>query len=544
MNIQETIKKTISEAVDILKQKGELAGIGEIDFEINHPEQKEYGDYSANIALKIAKNLKASPREIAEKIKTELLGGATAKLGYFSKVEVAGAGFLNFFLADGFVSSAVEKILKEKNNFGSSEYGKGKKALIEFVSANPTGDLHLGHGRGAFFGDTLAKVLALSGFDVTKEFYINDAKKSTQINELGKTALGKGESYKTEKLLKKLEMLKDELQTVKDEADAGSIVARELILDIEKLLEEKLKIKFDNWFSEQKELYDSGAVDAMLDFLKKKEIVYEKEGAVWIKLSDFGDSEDRVIVRSDETKSPTYLLPDIAYHKNKMERGFDVLIDILGADHQGHIKSMQAALNFIGYKGKFDALIAQMVGLKEEGERVKMSKRTGKIITLDWLIDEVGLDAARFFYLMKSLNTQMEFDVSLAKEQSERNPVFYIQYAYARLSSILKKAEEQGYDLNVNGYAIGAIEQEKNLALELIKFPEVAQNAAETYGLQAIPHYALDIARKFHSFYEACRVLGNEDKKTDESRLALIQAVKQTLSNTLNLIGISTPDRM
>lgn len=544
MNIQEIIKKTISEAVDILKQRGEFSGLEDIEFEINYPEEKEYGDYSANIAMKMAKILKMNPREVAEKIKMELLGGVTAKLGYFSKMEVAGAGFLNFFLSDDFISSSVGNILKEKNNFGSSDYGKGKKALIEFVSANPTGDLHLGHGRGAFFGDALANVLNFSGFKAKKEFYINDAKRSTQINELGKTALGKGESYKTEKLLKKLEILIDELKTTQSDTDAGSIVARELILDIKKLLEEKLRIKFDIWFSEQRELYDSGAVDAMLDVLKEKDMIYEKEGALWVKLSNFGDSEDRVIVRSDETKSPTYLLPDIAYHKNKMERGFDVLVDIFGADHQGHIKSMQAALNFLGYKGKFDALVVQMVGLKEEGERIKMSKRTGKVITLEWLINEVGLDITRFFYLMKSLNTQMEFDVSLAKEQSERNPVFYIQYAYARLSSILKKAEEQKYDLALEEYLIGKTEQERNLALEILKFPEVVESAAKTYGLQAIPHYALDLARKLHSFYEVCRVLGNEDEKTDESRLALVMAAKQTLSNALNLIGVSTPEKM
>ncbi|MBI3671427.1 arginine--tRNA ligase [Candidatus Azambacteria bacterium] len=542
MNIKNEIKIHILDAVKNLQNEGVFSHFEIPEFEVERPLEGAFGDYSANIALKLSKVLNLNPRDIAGKLKDEISRSDNGKI--FSKADVAGPGFLNLYLSDDFVSGKISEAKKEGENFGSSDIGKGKKILIEFISANPTGDLHLGHGRGAFFGDALANVLSFSGFLVTKEFYVNDSKKSTQILELGKTALGKGESYKTEKLLEKIKMLEGELSEAKDEADAGSVLARELLRDMQGLVKNKLKIDFDSWFSEQKELYETGKVDEIYDFLKKKGLIFEKEGAEWLKLSEYGDSEDRVIVRSDEKKSPTYLLPDIAYHKNKIERGFDKLINIWGADHQGHVKSMQAVMNFFCEKNKLEVFITQMVALKDEGERFKLSKRTGKIVTMEWLVDEVGIDSARFFYLLKSIDTQMEFDLALAKEQSEKNPIFYVQYAHARIASILRKAEEEGYDLDGAGYELSGKEEERKLALEILKFPEVIENIAELANMQTLPHYTLELARKFHSFYASCRVLGNENKNIDISRIALIKSAKQTLKNALSLIGVSAPEKM
>ncbi len=540
MNIKDIIKIEIEKSLDLLKDKGEFDFSDKI-FEIERPEDGGFGDYSSNVALKYAKEAKMPPREFAQKISENIKDN-----GIFKKVEIAGPGFLNFFLSDSFVFKSLKKAYDEGDNFGSSDFGKNKSVLIEFISANPTGELHLGHGRGAFFGDVLSNVLKFSGFSVTKEFYVNDAKKSTQINELGKTALGKGESYKTEKLLTKIEKIKDLLQDVKDESEAGSILAKELLKDIKYLVQNTLGIEFDNWFSEET-LYESGKIEEVYSFLKEKGLIYEKDGAEWLKLSLYGDSEDRVIIRSDEKKSPTYLLPDIAYHKNKIERGFDKLINVWGADHQGHVKSMEAVMKLLGEdEQKLQIFITQMVGLKEGGERFKLSKRTGKIITIDWLVSEVGLDAVRFFYTLKSIDTQMEFDISLAKEQSEKNPVFYVQYAHARMFGILNNAKESflNFDVSIDQLSLLSSPQERKLMLEVLKFPEVVKEVAVIKNTQTIPHYAMDLARRFHSFYSACRVLGNEDENLDKARLFLVKLTQITLKNALSLLGVSAPEKM
>ncbi len=536
------VKNIILTALQNLQEKEGFLPFS--DFDIKRPENEEHGDYSANVALKSAKSLKQNPRDIAETIKKEIL--SIDKEGIFERIEIAGAGFLNFFLSDNFFSKNLNEAIEKKDKFGSSNIGNKKRVLVEFISANPTGELHLGHGRGAFFGDALCNILSFLGYEVTREFYVNDAKASTQIQELGKTALGKGEAYKTEKLQEKIEKIKDLLKDAKDEAEAGSLLAKELLEDIKDIVENKLNIKFDNWFSEQKELYDTKKVDQVYEFLKSKGLIYEKEGAEWIALSRYGDSEDRVILRSDQKKSPTYLLPDIAYHKNKIERGYDKLINIWGADHQGHVKSMQAVMKIFGFENKLDIFITQMVSLKEEGEKFKLSKRKGKIVSLKWLVDEVGLDPARFFYLLKSIDTQMEFDICLAKEQSDKNPVFYVQYAHARIASIFKKAEKEGFSLGESLFDISLCkkEEERKLAFEVLKFPEIVEDISFLYNVQNLAHYTLNLAKKFHSFYNSCRVLGNEDESIDKNRLLLAKATKQTIKNALSLMGVSAPEKM
>jgi len=516
----------------------------EIDqIQIEQPEEKTHGDYATNIALKISKIVKKNPIEIAELL-TSKFKIQNSKL--FEKVEVVKPGFINFFVSKEYLQKQVEEILKESEKFGQLEIGKNKKVQVEFISANPTGPLHIGNGRGAFFGDTISNILGKAGYKVTREYYINDAKANTQIKILGQTALGKGVTYLTENLESRIKNLKTKLKNVSDEGEAGHLLAQEVHKDIKDFIQNKLKIKFDNWVSEEN-LYKEKKVEKIFEWLKNKNLVYQKEGAWWLKTSEFGDTKDWVIIR--ETGEPTYLLSDVAYHKDKFERDFQKIINIWGADHQGHVAKMKAVAKILGYKGNLDILISQMVRLKGG---IKISKRKGQVINLEWLIDEVGLDAARFFYLIKSLDTQMEFDVELAKEKSEKSPVYYVQYAHARICSILRKVSSIKYQV----LSIKLLNHPSELELikQLIRFPEIIEDTARDYQVQRIPQYAIDLATVFHQFYRDCRVLrssnknvAKEDRVSEElsqARLSLILATKIVLKNTLNLMGISAPEKM
>lgn len=546
------IKNLIEKAILMAQKSGDLPFFDLMKndkpmVKIERPLEKIHGDYSTNIGLQLSKILKQDPCEIATKI-GDLILTESAKSGIVSKAEVVHPGFLNIFLSDKYVQNKILEILKQNDKYGniqrSNVKGQMSRVLIEFLSANPTGQLHLGHGRNAFWGDVLAKVLVKAGYSVKKEYYINNAKASTQIRELGKTALGRGTSYLSQYLEFRIKNQESRIKKCKTSEDAGYILAKEIFKDIKKFIEKDLKIKFDKWFSEEGELYKKKLVDKMHKWLKNNNFIYEKEGAEWLKIGQYGDSEDRVLVRSDEARTPTYLLPDIAYHQNKIKRGFGKLINIWGADHQGHVKSMSAALKMLGFGGSFDVLITQMVSIKEGGERFKLSKRKGKIVTLESLVNEVGLDSVRFFYLLKSLDTHMELDLNLMREQSSKNPVFYAQYAHARITSILKKRKKKKEKRKENIHLeILSTESELDLIKELARFPELIEEIASDYQVHRLTHYAISLADKFHHFYHECKVLSDDDILTG-ARLALILAVKITLKNTLDLLGVSAPNKM
>ncbi len=547
---REEIKKLIEKAVKHLYKR-------KIEVKIERPVQMSCGDYATNIAIVLKKN----PQEIAE-IMSEKFKAKSEKL--FEKIEVAKPGFINFFLSKEYLQRQVGEILKQDEKFGRLKIGKNKKVQVEFISANPTGQLHTGNGRGAFWGDVLANVLEKSGFRVSKEYYINDAKTNTQIKLLGQTAVGEGTTYLNDYLRLKIKSQKAKIRNLiqkfknKEEiyAEAGYLLTREIQKDIKEFVEKKLKIKFDNWLKESK-LHRENKIKKIFKWLKKRDLAYSKEGAWWIKTSRFGDSQDWVVIR--ETGEPTYFLCDIAYHKNKIERGFKKIINIWGADHQGHVRKMKSAIKTLGFKGELDILITQIVRVKG----LKISKRKGKIIPLEGLINEVGLDVAKFFYLTKSLDTQMEFDMGLAKEQSEKNPVYYIQYAYARICSILRKCGKSEIRSSLRtpfssrtSPAPGQARYPKseNLKLlnhpselefikQLIRFPEIVEDIAKDYQVQRLPQYAIDLAAAFHRFYRDCKVLTGV-RPLQEARLALVLVSQTVLKKTLDLMGISAPEKM
>ena len=496
----------------------------EVEVKIDRPTEPAFGDYTSNVAMV----LKKDPQEIADNIKSDIL----------DRIEVKN-GFINFFLSKEYLQNKAEEILKKEDKFGNLEIGKNKKIDIEYICANPTGELHIGHGRGAFLGETLANVFKKSGFKVFRSHYANDAKSSSQIKELGKTALGEGTTYLNEYLEKKINKLKPEISKCKNERDAGSFLAQAVQKDIKDFIEKKLKIRFDFWVSEEKDLYQKGKITKIYDWLKKQRLVYERDNAQWLRTSAFGDSKDWVIVR--ETGDFTYLLPDIAYHKDRFDRKYDKIINIWGADHQGHVNKIKAVSRILDYKGELVFLITQVVRLKGE----KMSKRKGKVITLEWLINEAGADAVRFIYLMKSPDTQMEFDVALAKDQSDKNPVYYVQYAHARICSILRKLKNENHKLKpaIKNLKLLNHPSELGLVKQLIKFPEIIEDTAKDYQVQRIPQYALDLAASFHQFYHDCRVI-SEDVHLSEARLGLSLATKIILKSVLSLIGISAPEKM
>lgn len=501
------------------------------NFLVEIPADKSHGDYSTNIALVLAKAQNKNPKDLAEEIKNKI------KSDLFSKIEVAGPGFINFFFSDNYLQEQLKAVLKEKNKFGNLKIGKGKKVNIEFISANPTGPLTLGNGRGGFGGDVLANVLEKAGYNVVREYYINDT--GAQIKALGHSVIGDAEAVYKGEYINDLRKKLGESASAKASADAIGQKAAKIILN--KLIKpsvKKMGIKFDKWFSETG-LYKNREVDEAIKELKNKEFTYESEKAVWFKSKDLGDDKDRVLVRTDGTK--TYFASDVAYIKNKFERGFNKLIMFLGADHHGYVARFKASAQALGFsKESIDILVLQLVKLFENGKEVRMSKRTGTYVTMDELIDEVGLDVARFFFLQRSLNTHFNFDMDLAKEKSEKNPVFKIQYACARINSILKKSNSKPKNKNLE-LLKEPIELE--LIKQIIKFPEIIEDTAKDYQLQRLPGYALEMAESFHKFYENCKVIC-DSKELTQTRLSLIMATKIILENVLELMGISTPEKM
>jgi arginyl-tRNA synthetase len=538
---------------EIKKSAGDVFGrIAKGDFMVYSGSR--FADYSSNAAIILSK---INPLKAARRIK-KTLRESKGFSRYVSKIEIAAPGFLNFWLSEKGLEAGLKNLEKEKFNFG-----RNKKVQVEFISANPTGELHIGHGRGAFYGDVLANVLEKSGYLVEREYYINDGKESIQVKELGKTAAGKGTTYLTEYLRAKIKAQKPALEAEIRKLKKGSknfygelgfFLAKEIQKDNQKFIKESLGIKFDNWFSEEKEVYGKKLIDAALKILKRKKLVYQKEKAVWFKASCFGDEEDRVLVRSSGT--PSYFLTDIAYHLSKVKRGYDILIDVWGADHQGHLKRMQAAKKALGWRPKLVMLISQLVTLKEGRRRKRFSKRKGDVVLLKDLLDEVGLDVLRWFFLEKSLSSHVEFDMDLAKEQSKKNPVYYVQYAHARMNSILKKS---GLSLNFKFFdksVLGEVFRtglknfdstrgyERKLILKLIQFSEIIEDTSKDYQVHHLTTYAYELAKTFTDFYENASVLNAETPELRKARLGLVFLARHVLKETLSLLGISAPKKI
>jgi len=503
---------------EIIKLIQKATGVPQEKIRVTYPEGEGFGDYTTNIALQ----LKKPTNEIAANLKSDL----------FEKIEVKGPGFINFFINKNFIQKQIGEILKQKEKYGQIKIGRGQKVNVEFISANPTGPLTLGNGRGGFCGDVLANVLNAAGFEAKREYYINDT--GEQIKKLGHSVIGDSEAVYQGQYIEELRKKVKGSDPEKVGENAAKIVLQEMI----KLTVKKMKIKFDVWFSEKK-LYQKKEIAKVLDILKKKNLSYESEGALWFKSTQFGDDKDRVLTKADGEE--TYLASDIAYLKNKFTRGFKKLIFFWGADHYGYVARILAAAEALGFKKEqIDIVVMQLVRLIQDGKEIRMSKRTGNYVTLDELIDEVGLDITRYFFLTRSANTHLNFDLALAKEQSENNPVYYIQYAYARICSILRKSK-----MLEAGPRTDLLEHPAELKLirQLMRFPEVIEDTAKDYQIQRLPQYAVDLATVFHQFYRDCHVI-SEDKNLTQARLRLVSATKIVLNNTLSLMGISAPEKM
>lgn len=510
------------------------------------PELAEWGHYSTNVAFVLAKLRGKKSAEVAE----ELIGKIkNLSNGDFEKIEMGGAGFINFWLSKKLLAGELKKILKMKEKYGRLQLGgaRPQKIQVEFISANPTGPLTLANGRGGFFGDVLANVLAAAGNKVFREYYVNDA--GNQVNLLGESLLAElGQKTKTphhyqgEYIGRLAQKMKQRLLGAKNSEAAGRIAAAALLREIKKSTK-KAGIKFDNWYSEFQNLRGPrGLIQKVLKILANSGFVIDKDGARWLKSSEIADEKDRVLVKSDG--EPTYFLSDLAYHYDKfLKRKFDKVIDIWGADHHGYVARLKSGVKVLGINPEnLVIIITQLVRLVEGGKEVRMSKRRGEFITLDELIDEIGLDAARFFFLMVSPDTHLDFDLQLAKERSVKNPVYYVQYAYVRAKSILQKAGAKSKISKIKFDSLNTV-SDMNLMNKLIRFPEIISETAADYMVHRLTRYAIDLARSFHDFYEKERVIG-EAEPVFAARLALVRAAAQVFKNLFGLLGISAPEKM
>ncbi|MBU1289786.1 arginine--tRNA ligase [Patescibacteria group bacterium] len=489
---------------------------------LERPGNSDFGDYSTNVALR----MKVDARKIVAKLEVHPA---------FEKVEVAGPGFINFTLSKKILLDELAEIIKKGARYGEIGVGKGEKVQVEFVSANPTGPLTVANGRGGPFGDVLAGVLSKSGFNVERAYYVNDH--GMQIEALGHSVLKDSEAVYKGGYIDEL----NKKNKGKDAREAGKAAAKYIIENLIRKTTDKLGIKYDEWALES-EIYQSGLVDEVLDFLEKKGFFYEKDGARWFKSSELGDTRDRVLVKKDGNK--TYLAGDIAFHWRKFnEKKFTRVINVWGADHHGDVAGLAAGVEAIGHKGKLETVLLQFVTILEKGEKKRMSKRAGVYVEMDELIEKVGADATRFFFLQKSPDTHLNFDMDLAREQSNKNPVFYVQYAHARICGILAKS---GTVPDFRGLSLMKLThlEELNLIRHLIKFPEIVEDIAKDYQVQRLPQYSMELANAFHRFYEKCRVLDDENKELSQARICLVKATKIVLKNTLDLMGIKAPEKM
>jgi len=586
--VKHQLEQLVSAAVQKLQADNTLPTDLDINIQIDRTKDRQHGDFACNVALMLAKPAKRKPRDIAEAI-----AAALGDSGLVKKVEIAGPGFINFFLTPDAYHAVVGQVLEQGAAYGHSEVGAGKPVQVEFVSANPTGPLHVGHGRGAAYGATVANLLEAIGFNIHREYYVNDAGRQMDIlaasvwlrylEKCGESFTFPANGYKGDYVLDIAEALHkihadklhhaadkvfdgvpaDEPQGGDKEAHIDGLVGKAkqllgadgyravfdlglntVLADIREDLAE-FNVTYDEWYSERS-LTDSGAVQKAIERLKANGHIYEKEGAWWFKSTEFGDEKDRVVVR--ENGQTTYFASDIAYHMDKLERGFERVIDVWGADHHGYVPRVKAALEALGDDAsKLDVLLVQFAILYRGGERVQMSTRSGSFVTLRELRDEVGNDAARFFYVLRKCEQHMDFDLDLAKSESSDNPVYYIQYAHARVCSVLRQMQEKGFthDLDHGLSNLHLLHESHELALlvSLSHYPEVLETAALNHEPHQLAHYLRDLANEFHTYYNAHQFLV-DDAKLRDARLGLILAVKQVIRNGLQLLGVSAPEAM
>ncbi len=547
--VQHAIKTAFTEAIE----KAELT-TEPVEIQLESPRDKTNGDYATNIAMQLTRLAKKPPRAIAEAIVANLDKDAAN----IQTVDIAGPGFINITIKKDYLLDVIKTVLEQKADYGRSTAGGSERIQVEFVSANPTGDLHLGHARGSSVGDSLCNVLDFAGYDVSREYYINDA--GNQINNLALSiearyfeALGKGDSMPEDGYRgQDIKDIANDL--VKEHGDKYVSMSHEerfevfrqhgLKVELAKLQQDlaDFRVEFDVWYSESS-LYKNGKIDDALAKLRKNGHVYEEDGATWFRSTTFGDDKDRVLIKNDGTY--TYLMPDIAYHEDKLQRGFEKLINVWGADHHGYIPRMKAAIEALGYdRETLEVSIIQMVQLYKDGEKMKMSKRTGKAVTMRELVELVGLDAVRYFFAMRSGDTHMDFDLDLAVSQSNENPVYYSQYAHARISSILRQAQEQGLMASEEALNLLTSEKEIDVLKKIGDFPQVIADAAKQRAPHRVTTYIHELASNFHSFYNANKVLDASNPELTGARLALITAVKTTLANALKTVGVAAPEKM
>lgn len=550
---QSALRQGVAAACAQAMAAGTLPEAALPDFVIETPKDEKNGDFSTNLAMQLTRILRQNPRKIAEAI----VGGIDLP-GLVERVEIAGPGFINFYLVPGWLNRVLPAIQEEDADYGKSNAGGGERVQVEFVSANPTGLLHMGNARGGALGDTLAAVLNEAGYVCDKEYYINDA--GNQVENLGKSVearyfelLGRDDyqipedGYHGKDIIATAQRLLDEKgESLVDLSEAErrelmkNYALKEKVAGIRGSLE-NFGVVFDNWFSEQS-LHDAGSVHEVVDILREKGVVYEKDGAQWLRATDWGEEKDEVLVRSNGT--PTYFAADIAYHRDKFERGYKRLINIWGADHHGHVARLKGAMTALGYPGDdITVILMQLVRLYRGGEIVKMSKRSGKYVTLDELIEEVGKEAARFFFIMRSPDSALDFDLDLAKAESSDNPVYYVQYAHARICSILSVAGVETPKAADVDLSLLTEENERVLIRKLAEWPQEVADAARELAPYHLAYYAKELANAFHSFYNSCKVL-TDDAALRDARLALVDCTRITLRNVLTLLGLSAPERM
>ena len=551
--LKQKLTVCLQQAVSAAQQEGDLVSTASPEVIIEHPQNPEHGDFATGLPLKLARSMKMSPLAVAQKICEHL-----SPPPEIDKVSIASPGFINFTLRDDWLKEQVEAILNDGESFGNLEMGKDSQVQVEFVSANPTGPLHVGHGRGAVLGSTLANILAAAGYRTEKEYYVNDV--GVQINNFGHSLyaryqqhLGRDVAMPAEGYLGNYmvdlaaEIVREygdrffSLPQEEATAGLGKIGLGKMMAGIKEDLS-SLKVDFEDWFSE-KSLYEGGQYDKAMAMLRDGGFVVKRENAVWFESTSLGEDKDNVLVRSDG--SPTYFATDIAYHYNKfIERGFHTVINIWGADHQGHIPRMKAAVKALGIDPEQLRIITyQLVTLRRGEEIVKVSKRSGDIVTLREVIDEVGADACRFTFLSRSADSQMDFDMELAKKQSAENPVYYVQYAHARIASILRLARQRVIDYSQGDVSLLATEPELTLIRRLILLPEIVEDVAATLQPHYLPYYAQDLATVFHSFYKQCRVV-SQDEALTKARLKLVKATQIVLAKALHLMGMTAPEKM
>ena len=544
--IEDGLKSAVSRAV---------TAAFDIDFSgdqvvIEIPRDKSHGDYACNTAMQLTRTLHRNPRVIAE----ELMKHFDLQEAGVRSYEIAGPGFINFTMNRDSLATVIGKVLQMGKAYGTNDSGAQMKVNVEYVSANPTGNLHLGHARGAAWGDSVTRLMKASGYDVTREYYVNDA--GNQIINLGKSLQARYREYlglpfslpedgyhgeDVKEIAVSLAKANQDAYAEETEENLAFFKQKGIEFELEKIRKDLdyYRVHFDVWSSEQA-IRDAGKVEAALEVLKEKGLTYEKEGALWFETTRFGDDKDRVLRKTDG--SYTYLVPDIAYHKDKMDRGYDLLVDFFGADHHGYVPRLKASIAALGNDPERLAVdIIQMVRLVENGQEVKMSKRLGNAVTIRELCDEVGVDAARYFFVQRALDTHLDFDLGLARSQSNDNPVYYAQYAHARMCSILRQAQDVP---EASSYERLTHEKEADLMKYINEFTSVVSEAARLRAPHKVCNYIQKLAQKFHSFYNACKVIDREDMELSAQRLDLVKAARITLGNALELIGVEAPEKM